>query len=177
MANQTKRRVARMPGPKAVPGRDIEAPTAHEIGKRRPEVRLDGLTSLAGYLIRQAQLWVFADFNTTLAPLDIRPAQYSMLVVIRDNPGLSQMALSEVLGISRSGIIPPLDELQSRKLLKRTAASDRRTHALRLTTEGKALLAHADSLVQQHEQRLMDKVGARGHQQLLNVLEVFGRDS
>ena len=128
-----------MPGPKAAPGRDRKAPATHDTGKRRPQVRLDGLTGLVGYLIRQAQLWVFEDFNTTLALLDIRPAQYSMLVVIQDNPGLSQMALSEVLGISRYGIIPPLDELQSRGLLKRTATSDRRTHALDLTTEGEAL--------------------------------------
>ena len=175
MADQIQRTVARMPGPKAAPGRDRKAPAAHNTGKRRPQVRLDGLTSLAGYLIRQAQLWVFEDFNTALAPLDIRPAQYSMLVVIRDNPGLSQMALSEVLGIGRSGIIPPLDVLQSRRLLERTATSDRRNHALHLTTEGEALLANADSLVQQHERRLMEKVGRRGHQQLLKALEVFGR--
>jgi len=147
---------------------------ARETVKRRP-VSLDGLTGLAGYLIRQAQLWVFQDFNDTLATLDIRPAQYSMLVVIRDNPGLSQMALSEVLGISRSGIIPPLDELESRGLLDRTSASDRRTNALRLTAAGQALLTRADGLVQQHEKRLMEKVGPRGHQQLLKILDVFGK--
>ncbi|WP_244422363.1 MarR family winged helix-turn-helix transcriptional regulator [Bradyrhizobium sp. ORS 285] len=134
------------------------------------------LTGLAGYLIRQAQLWVFEDFNATLAPLDIRPAQYSILVVVRDNPGLSQMALSEVLGISRSGIIPPLDELQERGLLERLPSSDRRTNALHLTAVGTELLARADRLVQEHEQRLIDKVDAEGHQQLLQVLEVFGRN-
>lgn len=147
-----------------------------EAGKDRPEISVVGLTGLAGYLIRQAQLWVFEDFNATLAPLDMRPAQYSILVIVRDNPGLSQMALSEVLGISRSGIIPPLDELQSRGLLERLPTSDRRTNALHLTAAGTALLARADRLVQEHEQRLIDKVGADGHRQLLQVLEVFGRN-
>ena len=99
-----------------------------------------------------------------------------MLIVIRDNPGLSQIALSEVLGDSRSGIIPPLDELQSRGLLQRIVTSDRRTHALHLTGEGEALLAHADGLVQQHERRLIEKVGSLEHQQLLRALEVFGRN-
>ncbi|WP_257164611.1 MarR family winged helix-turn-helix transcriptional regulator [Bradyrhizobium sp. SRS-191] len=148
---------------------------ALEAGKQRPEINVAGLTGLAGYLIRQAQLWVFEDFNATLTPLALRPAQYSILVIVRDNPGLSQMALSEVLGIGRSGIIPPLDELQSRGLLERLPSSDRRTHALHLTEAGTALLAHADRLVQEHERRLMDKVGAEGHQQLVRVLEVFGR--
>jgi DNA-binding MarR family transcriptional regulator len=139
-------------------------------------VSLKRLKSLAGYLIRQAQLWVFEDFNETLAPLDIRPVQYSILTVIRENPGLSQMALSQVLGIVRSGVVPPLDELESRRLLKRTAhASDRRSHALHLTTEGSALLERADALVQQHENRLIQKVGSRGHKQLLEILKVFGK--
>ena len=92
-----------------------------------PPVSLKQLRSLAGYLIRQAQLWVFEDFNETLAPLDIRPVQYSILAVIRENPGLSQIALSQVLGIVRSGVVPLLDDLESRRLLKRAAsASDRR---------------------------------------------------
>ena len=43
-----------------------------------------------GYFIRRLQVWVFQDFIRTLAPVDIRPAQYSVLVVIAANPGLSQ---------------------------------------------------------------------------------------
>jgi DNA-binding MarR family transcriptional regulator len=138
---------------------------------------VERLTSLAGYLIRQAQVWVFQDFNETLAPLDIHPAQYSILTVVRENPGLSQMALSQVLGIVRSGVVPLLDGLESRKLLKRTAhVSDRRSHALYLTAEGNTLLARADALVQQHEDRLIQKVGARGHKHLIEILKVFGRN-
>jgi DNA-binding MarR family transcriptional regulator len=144
--------------------------------ERTPSVSLEKLRSLAGYLIRQAQLWVFEDFHETLAPLDIRPVQYSILTVISENPGLSQMALSRVLGIVRSGVVPLLDGLESRRLLKRAASvSDRRSHALHLTAEGQALLERADALVQQHEKRLIQKVGSRGHRQLLEILKVFGR--
>ena len=90
------------------------------------------------------------------------------LTVVRENPGLSQMALSQVLGIVRSGVVPLLDGLQLRGLLKRAAStSDRRSHALHLTAEGNALLARADALVQQHEDRLIQKVGSRGHKQLI----------
>jgi DNA-binding MarR family transcriptional regulator len=110
-----------------------------------------------------------------LAPLDLRPVQYSVLTVVRENPGLSQMALSQVLGIVRSGVVPLLDNLESRGLLKRTAhASDRRSYALRLTAEGSALLERADALVQEHENRLIQKVGPRGHKQLIETLKVFG---
>ena len=136
------------------------------------------LAGLAGYLIRQAQLWVFEDFNRTLAPLEIRPVQYSILTLIKENPGLSQMALSRVLGIVRSGLVPLLDNLETRGLLERAAAiSDRRSHALHLTADGDALLGRANALVGEHEERLRQKVGPAGHKQLLKVLEVFARRS
>jgi DNA-binding MarR family transcriptional regulator len=138
-------------------------------------VSITGLTSLSGYLLRRAQLWVFHDFDQRLAPLDLRPAQYSILAVTRENPGLSQIALSQVLGIGRSGIVPLLDMLEARRLLTRSPAADRRSHALYLTAEGRALLAKADVLVQQNQDRIIDKIGRRQHDQLLRILEVFGR--
>jgi DNA-binding MarR family transcriptional regulator len=86
------------------------------------------------------------------------------------------MALSQVLGIVRSGIVPLLDGLESKGLLKRMpSAADRRSHALYLTLEGDAFLDRADTLVQEHENRLIKKVGTRHHQQLLQILGVFGK--
>jgi DNA-binding MarR family transcriptional regulator len=138
-------------------------------------VSIEGLRSLSGYLIRQAQLFVFHDFNRRLARFDLRPAQYSILSVTRENPGLSQMALSHVLGIGRSGIVPLLDVLEARGLLMRRPAADRRSHALYLTAKGRGLLARADVLVQQNQDHMIDKIGRRNHDQLLKILEVFGR--
>jgi DNA-binding MarR family transcriptional regulator len=148
-------------------------PKSHVHGSQ--PVSIEGLTNLSGYLLRQAQLFVFHDFNQRLAPLDLRPAQYSILSVTRENPGLSQMALSHVLGIGRSGIVPLLDVLEARGLLTRRPAADRRSHALYLTARGSGLLARADVLVQQNQDRMIDKVGRRNHEQLLKILEVFAR--
>ena len=138
-------------------------------------VSIESLTSLSGYLLRQAQLFVFHDFNQRLAPLDLRPAQYSVLSVTRENPALSQMELSHVLGIGRSAIVPLLDVLEARGLLTRRPAADRRSHALYLTAKGNGLLARADVLVQQNQDRTIEKIGRRNHGQLLKILEVFGR--
>ena len=160
-------------------------PQTWSVGKRRPSgpkkaptssINLNRLTGLAGYLIRRAQLWVFHDFIETLAPLDIHPAQYSALTVICENPGLSQMRLAHALGILRSGMVPLLDSLEERGLVVRVpSATDRRTHALQLTEQGKALLTRAEALVLEHEKRLIRKIGPRGHKQLLGLLSVFGK--
>jgi DNA-binding MarR family transcriptional regulator len=153
-------------------------PRAGRTGEPAPAINLRKLTALAGYLVRQAQLWVFQDFIATLAPLELRPAQYSILTIIRDNPGLSQMALSHVLGVVRSALVPVLDGLEAKGLLKRTpSASDRRSHELYLTAKGNRLLDAADDLVQEHEKRLIKKVGPGGHKKLIEILEVFGVQS
>jgi len=176
VSNQKLRERAAVASRTSAPAADRRQRTSHGGDAVPAAVNLKGLTGLAGYLIRQAQLWVFQDFNVTLAPLDLRPVQYSILTIIRDNPGLSQMSLSQVLGIVRSGLVPLLDGLESKGLLERTpSALDRRSHALRLTDGGRLLLSQADALVQEHEKRLIKKVGPAGHKQLLQILGVFGR--
>src|SRR4029079_16857316 len=52
-----------------------------------------------GYFLRRAQVAVFQDFIRTLSSIDIRPAQYSVLIVTGANPGLSQADVAELLGI------------------------------------------------------------------------------
>ncbi len=175
MSGRKPRPGGKLPARTAARTSSTRLPTgANGHGSSQP-ITIDGLTCLAGYLVSQAQVWTFRNFNRGLAPLDLRPAQYSALSVIRENPGLSQMALGQVLGMGRSGIVPLLDALEARALLTRGPAADRRSHALHLTAGGSVLLAQADVLVQKLESRIIDKVGRNNHQQLLKILAVFGR--
>ena len=68
---------------------------------------------------RRAQIWIFQDFIRTLAEVNIRPAQYSVLIVIEANHGLSQSALSQTLGIERARLVRLLDSLEARKFVQR----------------------------------------------------------
>src|SRR5690606_18479962 len=58
--------------------------------KEAKQIKIGALEGHLGYYIRRLQVWVFQDFIRSLAPLEIRPAQYSVLTVIGANPGLSQ---------------------------------------------------------------------------------------
>jgi DNA-binding MarR family transcriptional regulator len=152
-------------------------PPAQRRGRRSsgrdatPSVDLADLNEHLGYLLRRAQLWVFQHFHETLAPLDIRTAQYSVLTVINANPGLSQMALAHALGIERARLVHVLDSLERRRLLERVpSTSDRRRHAMHLTTEGRAFLRKARDLVDAHERHVVRKFGPARHQQLLKLL-------
>ena len=131
-----------------------------EEGGRNP-VRLGDLERHLGYFIRRAQVWVFQDFIRTLKALDISPAQYSVLLVIDANAGLSQSALATMLGVQRARLVRVLDGLDARGLTRRLqSASDGRTHALRLTPKGETTLSRARALAAQHEARLIDRLGA-----------------
>lgn len=139
--------------------------------KARRDVDLDVLNQHLGYFLRRAQVWVFQDFIKTLSVIDIRPAQYSVLVVIGANPGLSQAELADRLAIERARLVHMLDHLQKRGLTERLPSpTDRRSHALQLTREGQKVLKRAKALAAKHEARLAEKLGPDAREQVLNLL-------
>jgi DNA-binding MarR family transcriptional regulator len=140
----------------------------------QPAIALDALDGHLGYFVRRLQIWVFQDFIRTLASVDISPAQFSVLVVIGANRGLSQAELAATLGIERARLARLLDRLQARGLIQRLQSSDDgRRHALQLTAQGRPLLKRAKALAARHEQRLMERLGIQQHALLLDVLHGF----
>jgi len=135
---------------------------------------LDVLRGHLGYFLRRAQVSVFQDFIRTLSSINIRPAQYSVLVVIGANPGLSQADVSELLGIERARLVRLLDRLEKRGLTQRLASPvDRRSHALKLTASGRTTLKRAKALAAMHETRLLERVGAANHKMMMDALRDF----
>ena len=140
----------------------------------RPAIALGALDGHLGYFVRRVQIWVFQDFIRTLAQIDISPAQFSVLVVISANPGLSQAELAATLGIERARLARLLHRLQGRGLIQRLESSDDgRRHALQLTAQGRTLLARAKTLAARHEKRLIERLGAERHATLLGALRDF----
>jgi DNA-binding MarR family transcriptional regulator len=139
-------------------------------------IELGVLNEHLGYVIRRFQVWVFQDFIRTLEEIDIRPAQYSVLVVIGANPGLSQSDLAETLAIERARLVRLLDRLEKRGLTQRLPSPrDRRSHALQLTGAGQRLLKRAKALAATHEARLTERLGAAPREAMLDYLRAFAR--
>jgi DNA-binding MarR family transcriptional regulator len=134
-------------------------------------VDLGPLAGLIGYALRRAQLSIFADFRRTLAAHDIRAPQYSVLQVIKHNPGLRQTQVGFALGIRRTNFVPLLDELEARGLAeRRSIRGDRRSKGLFLTASGAVLLDTLDQLVAGHEARFANWLGPDGKRHLLGLL-------
>ena len=138
------------------------------------EIALDALAGHAGYAVRRFQIWIFQDFIRTLAGVDIRPTQYSVMTVIGANPGLSQMAVAKRLGIERARLVHLLDSLENRKLVRRVRSrTDRRSHALHLTARGEVSLRQFKLLAAEHERHVAEKIGKENREQLLRILSSF----
>jgi DNA-binding MarR family transcriptional regulator len=162
------------------PGAGNPAPKTPEANgrERRTDtdeaVALDALAGHAGYAVRRFQLWIFQDFVKTLATVDIKPTQYSVMTVIGANPGLSQMAVANRLGIERARLVHLLDSLERRKLLKRVrSATDRRSHALHLPAQGQDSLRKFKRLAAEHERHVAEKIGKENRERLLQILSCF----
>lgn len=142
-----------------------------EAGDGAGELDLSGLTGVVGYALRRAQLTVFEDFIARFAALDLKPAQYSVLLVIGDNPGRKQSEIAASLGIQRPNFVAMLDELERRGLAERTrSATDRRSHAVVLTEDGRALLDRARAVQNDQERRLSEILGPGGRDLLVGLL-------
>jgi len=134
-------------------------------------VDLDVLNQRLGYFARRLQVWIFQDFISRLSAIDISPAQFSVLVVIGANEGLSQAELAGTLGIERARLVRLLHRLEQRALIQRLPSlADGRRHALRLTRDGQRVLARAKALSGQHEAGLMKRLGAERYRLLLEAL-------
>jgi DNA-binding MarR family transcriptional regulator len=115
------------------------------------------------------------DFIRTLAPMELRPAQYSVLVLIGANPGRSQAAIGQALNIERARLARMLHDLEGRQWIeRRVAADDGRSHSLFLTAEGRNALKQIKKLTTRHELQISKFVGSRRRTMLLNLLKEFG---
>jgi DNA-binding MarR family transcriptional regulator len=107
-------------------------------------ISLGHLQNSIGYSLRLASFFATQQFHKAMQPFQLRPAQFSTMVLIAANPGVTQRELCETLGIEKANFVGLLDILEDRKLVeRREQAKDRRRYAIHLTQEGKALLDKA----------------------------------
>jgi DNA-binding MarR family transcriptional regulator len=136
-------------------------------------LRTEATTGILGYRLRRAQLSVFQRFLEVFEEARLRPAEYTVLLLIADNPGRKQTEIAEVLGIKRANFVTLVHGLEARHLVeRRAAADDRRANALFLTSAGGRFLAEARARHEQMEQQLITQLGGEANRaQLLALLE------
>jgi DNA-binding MarR family transcriptional regulator len=131
------------------------------------------LNGHVGYFVRRLQIAIFKHFIETLAPMNVRPAQYSVLVLIAANPGSSQAAVGQALGIERARLARMLHELERRKWVERRSR-DGRSHALHLTVAGQKAFKAINALAAHHEAYMAQVIGQKRRARLMELIKEFG---
>ncbi|MFZ6871804.1 MarR family winged helix-turn-helix transcriptional regulator [Undibacterium sp. Di27W] len=154
----------------ALPKRQASQALTPAFNARIEGIDYDILEELTGYAVRRAQLSIYADFTASLGAYDITPQRFSSLVIISNNPGISQTRLAEVMGIARSGVVAIIDNFEQAGLLERQDSGDRRSYMLHLTKDGHKQLAKYKRAVKEHDDRVSQHLTAKERQQLRALL-------
>lgn len=160
----------------ALPLTDIErlSPTDRRSRARAGKngsMALGPLPDLIGYNLRKAQVAVFQNFQSAVAPHDITPGQFGVLIMIKENEGLSQSDLGSAVGIDRSTMVAVIDRLESRGLVIRAPSpNDRRSYALKLSEDGERLMDELIPRVKEHDQSMVKGLSKQEQAQLIDFL-------
>jgi DNA-binding MarR family transcriptional regulator len=140
-------------------------------------LRYGPLADWLGFHLRMAQVASFQAFARQAQTVDLSPGRFAVLMLIGENPGISQTELSRANGRDKSTLTPVLDDLVRRKLVsRRRTAHDRRTYQLSLTPAGDAMLRELTACAERHEADLDRIVGARDRAKFLRILRRLMRE-
>jgi DNA-binding MarR family transcriptional regulator len=126
-----------------------------------------------GYAIRRAQIRIYEDFYTALADQDTTPTRFTLMLLIRENPGIRSVDLARTLEVARSGMVRLIDILEQGGLITREVdQNDRRNQSLVLTDYGERKLSEMERVVEAHEARMTSRLSKS---EVDTLLELLGR--
>jgi DNA-binding MarR family transcriptional regulator len=147
---------AAIPSTRLTPNRKLAAAEAEAA-----EVKLGSMRDFIGFNLRLAQDASFRAFARESGQKGMRPGRFAALMVLRDNPGITQTALGRAIARDKSTVTPLLQELQRRGFVKRKRSRvDRRSVTLTLTAAGNVVLRDLMLHAREHDRRLDEIAGA-----------------
>jgi DNA-binding MarR family transcriptional regulator len=96
------------------------------------------LRPVIGYQIAQASVVANRLYERAVGqPRGLHRLEFSLLMLVRENPGCTASSLAKALGISMPNMVLWLDRVGAKGLVEREPSqSDRRSNHLRLTPQG-----------------------------------------
>ncbi|GHP00457.1 hypothetical protein KSF_105040 [Reticulibacter mediterranei] len=114
-----------------------------------------------------------AALQGVLAPVNLSTAQWSILHVIDEHPGIAGATIARQGKISPAAVTTMLQRLEATGLIERHAPSHGRAMETFLTSYGRECLQAGDAAVRHVEQLLWSLADERDLIQLLTIMELF----
>jgi DNA-binding MarR family transcriptional regulator len=132
-------------------------------------VQIDPLLPCYCNALRQASRVVTSFYDDAFRPLGLRVSQYSMLQVIRSEPGITTGAIGLVLDSDQTTASRALATLLRQGWVVSEGGQDRREKCWTLTAKGEALLREARAIWVRAQRAVEKKLGADTIAQLQDV--------
>ena len=119
---------------------------------------LDCLPTLLGFNIRRAQIALWRDFNRNVAEGDVRPGEFSALLLAQANPGIAQIDIANQLGIDKASVVSLVDRMEEFGWVeRRRSTEDRRRQGIFLTAAGTKACRSLRKEMIDHERKVVDR--------------------
>ena len=143
----------------------------------RGEIALGPLANYAGYYLRLAQDASFQAFAARVGRGDVRPGDFTILTLIRENPGITPTAISQASGRDKSTITPALRSLEERGYIARQRIDyDRRFYQLFLTSAGEEAIALLSQHARAHDDELDRIIGREQKAEFIRILRAIAAE-
>jgi DNA-binding MarR family transcriptional regulator len=124
-----------------------------------------------GFLISRMGMVAQRQFGERMEALGLTPRMWGALNVLGAEGAITQHALGKCVGSDPSSMVSTIDELEARGLVERRRhPSDRRAHALHVTTKGRQTLARGRELAKQAQDDLLEPLNEDERAQLHELL-------
>jgi DNA-binding MarR family transcriptional regulator len=135
------------------------------------EINSPFLDEVIGYALRRAQLKVFQHLINELEAYDLRPAQFTALTLIEQNPGLMQAELARALAIEPPQMVIMLNKLEALGLaLRIRCKADKRSYGIFLSKTGETLLKQLKEVAIRSDDEATSALTTDERKQLLHLL-------
>ena len=127
-----------------------------------------------GFKVRRLHGLIQSGWAEWFAGYDLRltPMQGGMLILVSDNPGLTQTGLAGLLGIEPPTLSQSISPLLERGLIERRKVNgDKRAHALHLTKVGADAVALVRREIPRHEKAVLERLNPGEQRELHRLLD------
>lgn len=136
------------------------------------EVDTSFLETLLGYNARRAALAVITVFVERMAPFQLKPVDFSVLSLVRHNPGITSRQLCTALGILPPNLVGMVNALEKRELVARQPhPRDGRAVGLHLTARGEKLMRDAEKTAAELEADFAARLSPSELRNLITLLK------
>jgi len=137
------------------------------------QLELSALQETPGFTIRILQLQIFERFYPFFAELGVSPAEYAILLVVRDNASVTQSELAAVLRMQLPNLVKILSAMEEQGTIARERSTrDKRAVELSLTAAGQKRAKEATGLGDQFN---TETLAALSKQERVAFLEMLDR--